>query len=126
MIGRAIGEAKHAAKRALGRASSVVWRETLSRDETMAGLRGFEIQVFRDRSIALPAQAPIAGSRPVSFGPREIVFEPQYVWRVSKGDFVRSIGMAGSGTVLLNDRFLLDTDFGPWAGLMEAPGRRQL
>lgn len=124
MSARLLGEAKHVAKRALGKLSRAVWRNPLDRRETIRRLAGYEIKMAKDEAVWLPGQDPAAGIRPRTREQRELVFEPEYVWRIERDERTRSIRITPSGTVLLNRRHLLDTDRGSWAGIADRPLKR--
>jgi hypothetical protein len=119
------GEWKQKAKRALGRVSRLMWRDPLDHPRTIRLLTGREIAETRDEPVLLPNQDPVVGARPQHWE-RANVFEPEFVWRIDLDGRVRSIRITPSGTVLLNNRYLLNTDQGSWAGLLERPLRKRV
>jgi hypothetical protein len=119
------GEGKHRAKRALGNISRLIWRDPLDHPRTIRLLTGREIAETRDEPVSLPNQDPVGSVRPQGWE-RENVFEPEFVWRIERDRRVRSIRITPSGTVLLNSRYLLNTDQGSWAGMSERPLRRRV
>jgi hypothetical protein len=120
MSARLVGEGKHTAKRALGKVSRAVWRDPLDRHRTIQLLTGHEIGVTRDETVWLPRQDPMAGTSPRPHG-QELVFDPEHVWRIERDERIKSIRITPSGTVLLGERYLLDTDRGSWAGMLDRP-----
>jgi hypothetical protein len=126
MLRRAFGEARRAAKQALGTASGIVWRESLDRQQVRALLEPWEIETTHAPAVTLPAMTPVAGPVPERFSGVDVPVESEHVWRVTTSVAMRSLSTAASGTVLLNNRLLLDTDFGTSAGLIEAPWRRRM
>jgi capsular polysaccharide biosynthesis protein len=103
----------------------VMWRDPLGHPRTIALLTGREIAEMRDEPILLPNQDPMVGARPQHWE-RASVFEPEFVWRIQRDGNVRSIRITPSGTVLLNNRYLLDTDQGSWAGILDRPLRQRV
>jgi hypothetical protein len=49
------------------------------------------------------------------------VFDREYVWRIEQSDRIRSMRITPTGTVLLNHKCLLDTDFGSVQGVGHFP-----
>ncbi|SKB16032.1 conserved hypothetical protein [Planktothrix sp. PCC 11201] len=47
----------------------------------------------------------------------DIIFEPEYVWKVDVNDKFKTLNLCPSGTVLVNQNLLLDLDYGTAAGL---------
>jgi Glycosyltransferase 61 len=119
------GQRRERAKRALGRVSRWMWRDPLDHPRTIRLLTGREIAETRDEPVLLPNQDPVVGARPQHWE-KANVFEPEFVWRIERDGRVRSIRITPSGTVLLNNRYLLDTDQGSWAGILERPLRQRV
>lgn len=119
-----LGESKHVAKRALGQVSRLAWRDPLDRQRTTRLLSRYRIGETLDEAVRLPSQDSLVGS--ASRPAQELVFDPEYVWRIERGTAVKSIQITPSGTVLLNGRYLLDTDRGSWAGMLDRPLRRHV
>lgn len=117
------GEGRQRAKQVLGNVSRLVWRDPLDHPRTIRLLTGREIAETRDGPVSLPNQDPVVSVRPQGWE-EENVFEPEFVWRIERDRRVRSIRITPSGTVLLNNRYLLNTDQGSWAGMSERPLRR--
>jgi Glycosyltransferase 61 len=113
------------AKPVLGRVSRSMWRDPLDHPRTIRLLSGREIAETRDEPVLLPNQDPVVGARPQHWEEAS-VFQPEFVWRIERDDRVRSIRITPSGTVLLNNRYLLQTDQGSWAGLLERPLRKRV
>jgi hypothetical protein len=123
-LARLRGVGRQKAKRAVGNFSRSIWRDPLDCRRTIQLLSGREIAMTQDQSILLPNQDPVVGVRPKDWD-RENVFEPEFVWRIQQDRRIRSIRITPSGTVLLDHRYLLNTDRGSWAGLSERPLRRR-
>lgn len=122
---KVLGEARMVAKRMLEGASKAVWRVPLTRERTVLMLEGRQIQVARDGILHLPTRQPVSGQVPPQFGSRDVVFEPEFVWNLERDRTIRSIRIASSGTILLNRRYLLDTDFGSVAGVADRPLKKR-
>jgi hypothetical protein len=122
---RVFGEARMLAKRAVQNVSKAVWKVPLDRERTVLMLEGYEISVTRDGVVLLPQRQPVAGDSPPALGQYEITFEPEYVWRLERDERIRSLRIASSGTILLNNKLLLDTDFGSLPGISDLPSRRR-
>jgi capsular polysaccharide biosynthesis protein len=54
------------------------------------------------------------------------MFDAERVWRVDRDSNIRSIRIAPSGTVLLNDRYLLHTDRASLSGIVDRPFKRRV
>jgi hypothetical protein len=119
------GEGRLRAKRALGRVSRWLWRDPLDHPRTIRLLTGREIAETRDEPVLLPTQEHAVSARPQHWE-KANVLEPEFVWRIERDGRVRSIRITSSGTVLLNNRYLLDTDQGSWAGILEGPLRQRV
>jgi Glycosyltransferase 61 len=102
-----------------------MWRDPLDHPRTIRLLTGREIAETRDEPVLLPNQDPVVGARPQHWQEAN-VFQPEFVWRIERDGRVRSIRITPSGTVLLNNRYLLQTDQGSWAGLLERPLRQHV
>jgi Glycosyltransferase 61 len=113
------------AKPALGRVSRLMWRDPLDHPRTIRLLTGREIAETRDEPVLLPNQDRVIGARPQHWDEAK-EFQPEFVWRIEQAGKVRSIRITPSGTVLVNNRYLLQTDQGSWAGLVERPLRRRV
>ena len=113
------------AKPALGRVSRLMWRDPLDHPRTIRSLTGREIAETRDEPVLLPNQDPVVGARPQHWD-KASVFQPEFVWRIERDGGVRSIRITPSGTVLVNNRYLLQTDQGSWAGLLERPLKQRV
>jgi hypothetical protein len=120
-----LGAARIAAKQAVDRASRAVWRVPLDRDNTVGMLNDYVVQVSRDGVVNFPQPATVAGEPPAPLGGYEIPLEPEYVWRLARDETIRSMRITSSGTILLNHRLLLDTDFGSLAGIRELPLKKR-
>ena len=124
--GRIARRSRHVAKPMLGHASKLLWREALDRPSTIELLEDHTLDVNQDRDVTLPVLDPVSGVRPKAFDRNHYSFDPEYVWRITTGGTVRSIRITPSGTVLLNNKQLLDVDFGSWPGLLDLHGRRRM
>ena len=124
--GRIARRSRHVAKPMLGHASKLLWREALDRPSTIELLEDRTLDVNQDRDVALPVLDPVSGVRPKAFDRNHYSFDPEYVWRITTDGTVRSIRITPSGTVLLNNKQLLDVDFGSWPGLLDLHGRRRM
>jgi capsular polysaccharide biosynthesis protein len=116
---------KMAAKRGLVRVSKAVWRVPLDHATTVQMLAGHEIQVADDGVLHLPNREPVSGEVPSPFAQRDVQLEPEYVWLLEAGDGIRSVEIGSSGGILLNRKYLLDTDFGSVQGIADPPFRRR-
>jgi hypothetical protein len=52
---------------------------------------------------------------------KNINFETDYVWKVEVNDPIKSLNLCSSGTTLLNQKLLLDLDYGTSAALRDFP-----
>ncbi len=50
-----------------------------------------------------------------------IDYEKEYVWKLSRGGNVTKLSLCSSGTTLINDRVLLNLDFGTTSGYRDLP-----
>jgi hypothetical protein len=116
------GAAKMVAKRALVKASRILWRTALDRRGTVELLTGTEVAIADDGVFPLPRREPLTGGPPHPlFDSWDVTFEPEYVWRVERNERIRSLRITSTGTVLVNDKSLLDTDFGSVQGIASHP-----
>jgi len=122
---RFLGEARILGKRALQYASKALWRVPLDRASTVRLLGDHGIHVTQDDIVVLPERRPVSGDPPPEFGRYEIPFEPEYVWRLERDEQIRSARITSSGTILINNKFLLDTDFGSLPGIADRPLKRR-
>jgi hypothetical protein len=118
---KAFGRAKVVVKQALAKTSKAVWRVPLDREQTVRMLASYEVQVAKDGVLHLPNREPVAGDRPAQFGLREVTFEPESVWWMERDEEIRSLRIESSGNILLNKKYLLDTDFGSVQGVASLP-----
>ena len=121
---KVLGELKLTAKRYLASFSKRVWRVPLDRADTVRMLAGREIDVADDGVLRFPDREAVSGYLPGPLAQRDVPLEPEYVWWLEEGDWIRSIDLTSSGAVLLNRRFLLDTDFGSVQGLADLRFKR--
>jgi hypothetical protein len=122
---KVFGAMKMGAKKALAKASKAVWRVPLDREGTFRMLAGREIRAADDGVLRLPDREPASGARPSQFGARDVPLDTEYVWQLQRDDGIRSMRIASSGTILLNGKYLLDTDFGSVPGVTDLPFRRR-
>ena len=120
---KAVRRARHVAKRLLRPVSKLLWRQPLDRPATLDLLEGYRLDVKQDADVTLPVLDPASGQRPTAFGRGRVSFEPEFVWKIETDAVVRSIRIAPSGTVLLNDRQLLNLDFDSLPGILDRPGK---
>lgn len=120
-----LGAARIAAKQAVDRASRAVWRVPLDREDTVDVLKDYVVHVSRDGVVTFPRPAAVVGEPSAPIGGYEIPLEPEYVWTLARDETIRSIRITSSGTILLNNRLLLDTDFGSLAGIRESPLKKR-
>jgi capsular polysaccharide biosynthesis protein len=122
---KVLGEAKMAAKHALPKASKLLRRTPLDRESTVRLLAGHEIAVAKHDVLHLPSREPLTGGPPHPvFGEWDVKFEPEYVWSVERNERIRSMRITSAGTILLNGKSLLDTDFGSVQGMLHLPLKR--
>jgi Glycosyltransferase 61 len=122
---KVLGEARMLAKRAVEHISAAVWRVPLDRERTVGMLDGRETHVERDGPVLFSHVQPVAGDQPPTFGEYEVPLEKEYVWRLQTDSKLRSMRITPSGTILVNNRYLLDTDFGSLPGIVGFARKRQ-
>lgn len=111
--------------RQLLRRISPVWgRVLLSKPQTIARLKPFEVSVSSPLPVLLPDLdsvngVPFVSSEAAQAG-RRIEFEPDYVWSIHKGDFVSDLRIISTGSVVLDRKVHLDFDFIPARGLLRS------
>jgi hypothetical protein len=120
---RILGDVKVLSKHVAVRVSKAIWKIPLDRPRTVRMLQDHEIHVTHDSDILLPERIPLSGERARTLGEYHISFEPERIWRIKCDDQIRSVRIASSGTIVLNDKLLLDTDFGSAAGIASRPAR---
>ncbi len=115
--------------------ASLVWRKALDRSASVALLQPdtiYQVQptpvdtvpfLSEDRQVSLTLEDL---QNPEHLGEADIYFEPDSVWRLTTGDRHRSLAVTRSGIALINQRLLLDLDFGNVAGFKESPFKRQI
>ena len=124
---KVLGEMKLSAKPWLASVSKRYWRVPLDRNSTVRMLSGRDIDVADDGVLHFPDRQAVSGYLPGPLASRDVPLEPECVWFVQPDQDIHSIRLTSSGTVLLNRRFLLDTDFGSVQGLRDLHfGKRRL
>ncbi|WP_170943915.1 glycosyltransferase family 61 protein [Leptolyngbya sp. BC1307] len=105
------------------------WRRALNREETVALLQDSVVYESQDAPIELPAY-PIDESHSLSvnaFRSPEymntncIDYETDYVWKLQRGGKIKQLSLCSSGSVLVNNKTLLDLDFGATSGYRDFP-----
>jgi hypothetical protein len=97
----------------------------LNRDQTVRVLYDHELRRTHDGVVILPERIPVAGDPVPALGQYRVDFEPELVWQIERDEKIRSMRIASSGTVLINDRLLLDTDFGSVPGIADRPWKKR-
>lgn len=109
---------------------SLVWRKTLDRSES--------IKMLQSGIIYQKQHSPIDDSPLESADKltkltledlknqeyreeKSISFEPDYVWKIGLNNQIKSLSISSSGITLINEKFLLDLDFGTTAGYKDSP-----
>ncbi|MEW6491814.1 MAG: glycosyltransferase family 61 protein [Cyanobacteriota bacterium] len=112
-----------------------VWRQSLDRASSIQILEGsivykkqhqpldgspFESSVVPTTNLNLKAL-----NNPENAEKNEIYFETDYVWKLDVNESIISLQLCSSGTALVNQKFLLDLDYGTSAALRDFPIKLQ-
>lgn len=104
--------------------SQLLWRSVLDRETTIRLLGNAVVSRAQPGPIEIPALPPVDSTSappPRPFKHQVIRYDPDYVWSLRAGDRFRRLRITRSGTVLVDDRALLDLDFGATPGLVDLP-----
>ncbi len=105
------------------------WRHALNREETISFLEGSAIYEKQDESVELPAY-PVNGKHfirvnafrsPECMNTNWIDYEKEYVWKLEHNSKIKQLSLCSSGSLLINNKILLDLDFGAAAGYRDFP-----
>lgn len=108
------------------------WRHSLSREETTAFLQDSAVYEEQDEPIDLPAYQASKIGRKDSLGvsgfrnpeylqTNFVGYEKEYVWKLERNDQIKRLSLCSSGAVLINNKTLLDLDFGAASGYRDFP-----
>lgn len=97
------------------------WRKSLDHQETAQLLKDNIVYQRQEEPIADFVFQSVDGKRTISWNTLnnpeksdqdDIIFEPEYVWKVDVNDQFKTLHLCRSGTVLVNQKILLDLDYG--------------
>lgn len=114
------GNARNHLKATLLSVSENVWRTPLTRAESIDLLKNSVVYKEESATIRLP-ELKDEDDQFVIHDSATFNSDPDFVWQLATGDKVKSIKVCRSGSVLLNNRSLLNLDFGCTAGLLDSP-----
>ena len=105
------------------------WRHALNRAETISFLEGSAVYEKQDEPIELPTY-PVSEKHfikvnafrsPEYMNTDWIDYEKEYVWKLRRGSQIKQLSLCSSGGTLVNNKTLLDLDFGATAGYRDFP-----
>lgn len=114
------GNARNHLKATLLSVSENVWRTPLTRTESIDLLKNSVVYREESATITLP-ELKDDKDQVVIHDKATFNSEPDYVWQLATGDKIKNIKVSRSGSVLLNNKTLLNLDFGCTAGLLDSP-----
>ncbi|MGB7315541.1 MAG: glycosyltransferase family 61 protein [Nodosilinea sp.] len=105
------------------------WRQALNREETISFLEGSAVYEEQDEPIKLPAYRvnekhfiKVNAFRSSKHMNTDwIDYEREYVWRLERSSKVKHLSLCSSGSILINNKILIDLDFGATAGYRDFP-----
>ncbi|MGL5062290.1 MAG: glycosyltransferase family 61 protein [Microcoleus sp.] len=121
-VTRYVDDLKQKFKFSLLVASSKVWRNPLDRDASIKILEDAIVYQKSYEPVTMPGLKSLT-----SVDARWLVndftvnFDKYYIWQVGMNDRIRSLSICSSGTVLINDKSMLDLDYGNASGLLDLP-----
>lgn len=110
--------------------AGLVWRKALNRHQSIEILQDYIVSQYQDQPLAVkPCQSVDQVitlslekiNSPGHLTPNEIQFEPNYVWQIPENKTFKSLSLSRSGIAILNNKYLLDLDYGNTSGYKESP-----
>ena len=99
-----------------------IGRKTISFDDSNKILKDFVVSHTSSGPVELMAIPSVNGkSSQYLSNDKVISFRPQIVWEANLKDRIKSIHVCRSGAVMLNNKLVLNLDFGGNAGLLNSP-----
>lgn len=114
------GNARNHLKSTLLSVSETVWRTPLTRSESIDILKNSAIYKEESASVVLTELKDDA-QKIIVHESASFNSEPDYVWQLTTGNSIESLKICRSGSVLINNKRLLNLDFGCTAGLLDSP-----
>ncbi|NDK55862.1 glycosyltransferase family 61 protein [Pontibacter fetidus] len=114
------GNARNQFKTTMLSVSGKVWRNPLTREETIALLKHAIVYQHQSPPVHIP-ELNDAVTGEMLQEEADFEFEPDTVWAIDRNTAVQTIKVSRSGVVLLNNRQLLNLDYGCSAGLLDSP-----
>lgn len=110
--------------------ASLVWRKALNRNQSIEMLKEYIIDQYQDQPLPIvPCESVDQRTtlslenfnNPEKLTPKTIQFETNYVWQVQENKTLKSLSLSRSGIAILNNKYLLDLDYGNTSGYKESP-----
>lgn len=114
------GNARNHLKSTMLTISGRVWRNPLTREETIALLKHAIVYQHQSPPVHIP-ELRDQNTDNLLQEAADFAFEPDTVWEINRNGFIKSIKVSRSGVVLVNNRQLLNLDYGCSAGLLDSP-----
>jgi hypothetical protein len=106
--------------------SQFIWRKQLSRADSIELLKNSIVDEHLSESIPMPVLESSNGIVVSTFAENENAvrnFDYDYVWKLNLDINFKSLKICRCGVPLINNKLLLDLDFGSYAGLLEFPSK---
>lgn len=116
-----LGELKEKVKLGLKFTVKLLGKNSLDRSASISMLEDYVVYQKQHNPVDIPALKSINGLSNSHFTGYSVSFYPDYVWDVKIDDKIKSLDIGRSGITLINQKDLLDLDFGTTAGLLEVP-----
>lgn len=121
-VTRSIDNLKQRFKFALLVASSKVWRNPLDKNASIKMLEDAIVYQKSYQPVILPALKSLNGvDSQWLLDDYTVKFDKYYIWQLGIGDRIKSLSICRSGTVLINEKSMLDLDYGNTSGLLDLP-----
>lgn len=114
------GNARNNLKATLLSVSENIWRTPLTRAESIVILQNSIVYKEESASVVLP-ELKDDSQEIMYYESAFLNVEPDYVWQLGLNSSIQSIKICRSGSVLINNKHLLNLDFGCTAGLLDSP-----
>jgi len=114
------GNARNNLKEKLLTLSETIWRSPLSRVGSIRLLQDAIVYKADSPSVNLP-EIKIDSKHVTCHQNIRLKAVSDYIWQLKTGERIKSLKVCRSGSILLNNKRLLDLDFGCYAGLLESP-----
>ncbi|ESA37263.1 glycosyltransferase putative [Leptolyngbya sp. Heron Island J] len=109
---------------------SLFWRKALNRDQSIDALKEDVVYKKENKHINIADISSNNGSKilnlddfkePHMLNTSNIYFEPSYVWKITEDSTIKNLSLTSSGIAILNQKLLLDLDYGNISGYKELP-----